>query len=112
MGIDDIWIDEGKCPTQVDKKCGPPLRPKKKTMYEEIFTGNWVCKNPKNGKKYNMTDPAVQMPQGTPCKMTCSNKREMAAPSRHGKIICGRRGWHRKELKFIRKLAIIFTVKI
>lgn len=66
--FDDIAIDEGTCVTG-QQYCPKPLRPKKKTLYKEVFTGNWRCWNPLNMKNYNMSDPGVLLPHGTQCKV-------------------------------------------
>ena len=94
--FDDIMIDEGICKTGL-QYCPKPLRPKKKTLYKEQFTGKWQCINPNNPhKKYNMTDPGVLLPQGTLCTVKCNQYKEMADKLEHGVIYCGSRGWYSK----------------
>ena len=44
-----------------------------------------------------MKTPGQEFPQGTVCTLKCNNWKEMAEPAKHGKIYCGRRGWHRLE---------------
>ena len=94
--FDDIMIDEGLCKSGL-QYCPRPLRPKKKTLYKEVFTGKWNCINSRfPGKKYNMTDPAVLLPQGTLCTVKCNQFKEMPDKLEHGVIYCGPRGWYSK----------------
>ena len=78
----------------VPQKCPLPLRPKKKTMFKEIYTGKWKCVNPNNGKKYNTTDLSLSLPPGTKCQVSCNQVSEMPTPKAHGSIYCGPRGWY------------------